>query len=312
MSSKYNRNMIDSAKISQLLSEIGFTDKEARVYLVILELNEALPSSIGRKAGVKRSTAYVILERLQKKGLISSVIRNGSLHFRAVDPQIFLNDQLEHYKQLEENIGHLSSILPDVMNIHHLFNAGTPQMSVFKGKDGLIQVMEDSLSASTELLCWCDVELATNTLLKDYFPKYLEGKMKRNIWLKGIFCKDKASLRHKKYQKEELREVYLIPKEKFPFDNEINIYDDKVSVISHEDAVGVIIQNEHIANTQRSIFNFAFEYAKIIEKEILTDEDKAYLYGDKNQNNEGLVRPEQNEWTKDYYKDHKQNVPPIL
>ena len=65
--------------------------------------------------------------------------------------------------------------------------------------------------------------------------------------------------------------MYLIPKEDYPFKNEINIYDDKIAIISHEDKMGVIIQNANIAETQRSIFNFAFKYAKIAEKELLKE-----------------------------------------
>ena len=53
------------------------------------------------------------------------------------------------------------------------------------------------------------------------------------------------------------------------FKNEINIYDDKVAIISHEDQIGVIIQNKNIADTQRSIFELGFEYAKILEKQKL-------------------------------------------
>lgn len=77
--------------------------------------------------------------------------------------------------------------------------------------------------------------------------------------------------------KEELREVYLVPKEKFPFENEINIYDDKVAIISHADKVGVIIQNQSIADTQKAIFKLAFEYAQIVESKTLTKEDLLYL-----------------------------------
>ena len=64
--------------------------------------------------------------------------------------------------------------------------------------------------------------------------------------------------------KEELRELYFIPRNEFPFKNEINIYDDKVAIISHEDNVGVILQNKNIADTQRSIHKLTFNYAKIL------------------------------------------------
>jgi hypothetical protein len=101
--------------------------------------------------------------------------------------------------------------------------------------------------------------------------------VQRKIWLRGIFCSDDTGLTFKKRGVSELREVHLVPKDKFPFKNEINIYDDKVAIISHQDEIGVIIQNQNIADTQRAIFNLAFEYAKILEKDLLTEEDLVYL-----------------------------------
>ncbi|MBT5823520.1 hypothetical protein HOH67_00115, partial [Candidatus Peregrinibacteria bacterium] len=102
-------------------------------------------------------------------------------------------------------------------------------------------------------------------------------KNKKNIFIRGLFLYEKEGLQFKKLSEKEKREIYLIPKEKFNFENEINIYNDKLSIISYKDKMGVIIQNAAIADTQRSIFNFAFEYAKMLEKDILTDEDRAYL-----------------------------------
>lgn len=267
--------MIDLEQTSSILQKLGFSDKEAHVYLVLLELNEALASTLARKTGVIRSTAYSILEHLQKRGLVSTVRRNGNTYYQAQNPHMFLSEKRSTVQDMQQALRSLEIDLPQILELHKEYK--TPQMSVFKGKEGLIQVMQDTLTTSTELLCWCDVDLATNTVLTDYFPEYLRQKMEKQIWLKGIFCYDQASLRHKKEQEVELREVYLIPKEEFPFDNEINIYDDKVAIISYEDEVGVIIQNEHIANTQRSIFNFAFKYARLHEHEVLTEEDKAYL-----------------------------------
>lgn len=154
----------------------------------------------------------------------------------------------------------------------------TPQMSVFRGKEGLIQVMEDTLTVKDKtLLCWSNIELNVYTTLEDYYPTYIMKKVASRVHLKGIFNYDKSALRFKQRGKDELREVYLIPKDLYHIDNEINIYDDKVAIISHQDQVGVIIQNEHIARTQRSIFNLAFAYAKIVEKDLLTKEDLLYL-----------------------------------
>lgn len=239
------------------LESIGFTEKEAITYLTLLELNEALPSTISRKSGVKRPTTYVILEQLQNKGFISHVNRKGNLFFRAVNPTRILEEE-------KNKLERLKYFLPELETLNQKFEV-TPQMSVYEGKEGLIQIMEDTLTTKTELCCWANPGIAME-LLEDYYPSYVEKKVEKKIWLRGIFCYDKVGKEFQSKGRKELREVYLIPTEKFPFKNEINIYDDKVAIISHEDKVGVIIQNKNIADTQRSIFNLAFEYAKILNK----------------------------------------------
>lgn len=248
-----------SEMLTQILQNIGLTEKESKIYLALLQLRDALPSIIAKRSGIKRPTAYVILEQLQKKGLVSYVKRGRTLYFRALNPNNFVEDQYNKYKGLE-------NALPDLLKMHESYVV-TPQMSVFESKEGLIKIMEDTLTTRTGLLCWADVTEAV-TSLKDYYPTYIAKKVKRKIFLRGIFCADKLAKRFQEHGEDELREVYLIPKEKFPFKNEINIYDDKVAIISHADQIGIIIQNKNIADTQRSIFELGFEYAKILDKSV--------------------------------------------
>ncbi len=239
------------------LESVGFSTKESLTYLTLLELNEALPSTIARKSGIKRPTVYVILEQLQNKGFISHVNKKGGLYFRAVAPIRILEEE-------KNKLERLKIFLPELEKLNQKYEV-TPQMSVYEGKEGLVQIMEDTLTAKTELCCWANPQIAMG-LLEDYYSTYVKKKVERKIWLRGIFCLDRIGQEFKAKGKEELREVYLIPAEKFPFKNEINIYDDKVAIISHEDKVGVILQNKNIADTQRAIFNLAFEYAKILDK----------------------------------------------
>jgi len=254
--------------LQALLKDFGLTENEAKIYLSLLELKEALPSTLSRREGIKRSTVYSVLEQLSEKGYVSSLKKNGYMHYRASSPEIISEIQKNKCRKLEE-------VLPELYSLSVRYGV-TPQMSVFEGKEGLIQIMEDTLTSKTELLCWCNGDLALKSL-EDYYPIYLKKKVEKKLWLKGVSTYDKASLEDKKKGEAELREVYLIPKEKYPIQNEINIYDDKVAIISHEDEVGVIIQNQNIADTQRAIFMMTFEYAKLLEPDLLTDEDKAYL-----------------------------------
>jgi len=240
----------------RVLEEAGMTNIEAKVYLALLEFGESLPGVIARRSGVKRSTTYLILNRLEDQGLVSKVKKGGHLHFHALNPYALAEKQHQKYRNLE-------LILPDLLALRRR-NSSKPQVSFFEGKAGLIQMMEDTLTSKTELLLWADVKLSVTTTLADYYPTYIKKKVKRGIWVRGIVNDDEVARSLKAREKEELREIYLIPKEEFPFENEINIYDNKIAIVSHTDQVGVIIENEHIAKTQRSIFRLAFKQAQRI------------------------------------------------
>lgn len=253
--------MILPEKLIERLEKLGFSQKEAQVYLTLLELNEAQPSNIARKSGLKRPTTYVLLENLQKRGLISKVKKKNVLYYRATRPEVFIENEKTRLKQLNASLDILSKSLPELLALHSQYLA-TPQMSVYYGKEGLIQVMEDTLTTKEDLLCWSNTDLAVNTLLKDYHPSYLKKKIQKKIFSKCLFLEDQIGLGFKKRSKKELREVKFLPKNLGKFENEINIYDDKVAILSHQDQVAIIIQNKHIADTQKAIFRLAFEIIK--------------------------------------------------
>jgi len=65
--------------------------------------------------------------------------------------------------------------------------------------------------------------------------------------------------------RQSLREIRLVPAREFNFNNEINIYDSCVAIISFgkgsQDVFGVIIESREVAETQRQIFEMAWRYA---------------------------------------------------
>lgn len=243
--------------LRKVLGDLGLNQKEVKVYLALLELSEALPSVIAKMAAIKRPTTYLILDQLKSKGLVSRVKKGAYFYFQPITPHFLVEDQYRKLTNIEE-------ALPELLSLHDKY-AVRPYVSIFEGENGLISIMQDTLSTSTDILTWADVSLATQTVLKDYYPSYIKEKVKRNIWNRGIVVDEKFGRAYQSRGDLELRELYLIPKEDYPFKNEINIYDDKMVIISHKDLIGVVIQNKSIADTQRSIFNFAFKYAKLLD-----------------------------------------------
>ena len=59
--------------LSKKLIKLGFTQKQALVYLACLQLGVATVLQIAQFAGLKRPIVYLILDDLEEKGLVSKV-----------------------------------------------------------------------------------------------------------------------------------------------------------------------------------------------------------------------------------------------
>jgi len=79
---KNNVNMDNSTV--QSLQMLGLNEREARVYLALLDLKKSGVLSIAKRAGIKRPTAYHVLESLKAKKLISSTTFRDVKDYRAL------------------------------------------------------------------------------------------------------------------------------------------------------------------------------------------------------------------------------------
>lgn len=57
----------------------------------------------------------------------------------------------------------------------------------------------------------------------------------------------------------------LVDKERFPFTNEINIFRNKMIIMSYADLLGVMVESEVIAKTQKSIFELSWLGASVAD-----------------------------------------------
>ena len=77
--------------ISDFLRSIGFTDKEAKLYMALQRYGTQATGQLAKKAGMNRGTAYLSLHSLLEKGLISKIIRNRVQYFSPRDPEHLLS-----------------------------------------------------------------------------------------------------------------------------------------------------------------------------------------------------------------------------
>ena len=95
-------------------------------------------------------------------------------------------------------------------------------------------------------------------------PNYLARRIAGGITQRALAEDSPEAREHLCNDTKELRQTILLPKDKFPFSNEINIFGNKLFIASYRDLLAVIIESEEIVRTQRTIFELAWLGAKQI------------------------------------------------
>jgi len=242
---------------SDILLKLGLNEKEAKIYLTCLELGTATVIEISRKSGVTRGSTYDILESMLDKGYVSKIHHDKHMVFTAVDPE-------KIKKQYQDSLRNFELVMPELKGLFH--KHAKPKVTYFEGIDGIKRVYEDTLTSTTEILNY-----ANSKEIRIHWPTYdhdyVRMRAKKKIFLKGIAPDDESGKTVKKDDKNFFRETRLLPSKSYKFTNEINIYDNKVAITSYADElVGIIIESEKIADTQRDIFKMAWAYAGLLKK----------------------------------------------
>lgn len=257
--------------IIESLRKIGFSEKEAVVYTHLIRLGAQPVSVIAERAKINRTTTYDIIENLTKKGLVSSIKKDGITHFKALDPKELVNylerEKVEHVKKLEKQQKEVEDLLPALISLENP-ESTKPKVAFFEGEKGMRQAYEDTLTSSEAILAYANVE-DMHKGLPDFFPDYYQRRgVQRKIHIKCIAPDNKTSIDRHRQDKKENREMVLIPSGKFDFSPEINIYEDKVLIASWREKMAIIIKSKEIADFHKQMYKLCWKQAALEHKKI--------------------------------------------
>lgn len=254
--------------LEKQLEKFGLSEKESQVYLASLELDAAGVSEIAKRAGLNRSTTYVILESLKKKGLVgvAGEKEHSTLVFTATSPERLQQLAEESVKKFTELVGIAQNIMPELKSMHK----GTkkkPRVRYFEGQEGLISAYEDTLTSTETIRAYASIENMHATL-RDYFPEYYHRRAGKGIRIRSIHPDTKEARERVQHDKEEFRDSALVPKDTYAFSPEINIYDNKIVFISLVEKFALIMESDELANALKKVFELSWKEAKRLNKEI--------------------------------------------
>lgn len=257
--------------ILEALQKIGFSEKEAKVYTHLIRLGPQPASVLSERAEINRTTTYDIIENLTKKGLIGSIKKGGITYFKALDPKELLNylerEKVEHVKKLEKQQAQIKELLPALISLENP-ESTKPKVTFYEGEKGMRQAYEDTLTSSETILAYANVE-DMHKGLPNFFPDYYNRRgVEKKIHIKCIAPDNKISKERHKHDKKENREMILIPKEKYDFSPEINVYEDKVLFASWREKMAIIIKSKEIADFHKQMYKLCWKQAKEEQKKL--------------------------------------------
>jgi HTH-type transcriptional regulator, sugar sensing transcriptional regulator len=235
--------------LNSVLAQFGLGFKEDDVYLALLELGTSSVAKIAKKAGIKRTTVYDVLNGLEKKGLVGQTVKGKKRLFYAEEPE-------KLGKLLDEKKEMLEEALPQLKSIYN--TAGSkPKIRYYEGKEGLKEVYRDTLSHDGELQAFAS-ENIVKYLGEDFASEYMSKRVGVNIFAKVIGPDNEEMQKYKKVDKDGFKKTKLVPEKKFPFTMEMNIYGNRVALMSFSENMGMIIESNEISDNMKLLFDLAW------------------------------------------------------
>lgn len=247
-------------ELANELKKLGFSDNKAGVYLAALKLGAAPASDIAKKAGLRRTTTYKLLEELVSEGLMDIDYGSKVKTYLAQSPHSLIELFNEKKKSADQ-------LLPQLLQ-QFSQTAHQPTIRFYSGLRGIKKAFEEGLETKEKVLyTYSPIKDVLEHLGTAFARHYIDKRRK-----KGIIRKALRQTSDKKNEMETwefyasddavMRQVRFLPPE-IRFDTMIQIYDNKISIISFEkDQFSFIIENEQLAAFMKSLFNLTWQNAK--------------------------------------------------
>ncbi|MFZ2976175.1 MAG: helix-turn-helix domain-containing protein [Candidatus Moraniibacteriota bacterium] len=241
------------------LKLIGLEEKEAKVYLAALELGATNIHDLSEKSGIKRSTVYEMLKKLEPMGLITESIK-GKRKIYIASPPEKLKKSIRKKEQL------LNQILPELCSLD---NTGTakPKITYYEGQAGLRQIYNLALETTTKKVDWVSpIRPIIETVGEKFLEEHIEKRAKEKYWVRSIQITEQQVDTYKYLDPTTFDKTYRRVKfapHGLDIPTVFGIWDNKVAILStRKEGFGMIIESKDLVRTMRTFYELLWNASK--------------------------------------------------
>ena len=245
-------------EMTETLEKLGLHPKEASVYLATLELGTASVEAIARKAETKRPTTYLVLDDLQRRGLVSLVPRAKKTLYTAESPELILSE-INRKEDL------LKRFMPNLLAVYNA-KKEKPQVQLFEGKDGMRQVY-DKLIASGEVRFFATIR-DVESVLPEVVEEVKQAAEQRRLKIKEILTQRPEDLAYaNSVTHDDYYEQRFVKDKQADFFTDNAVFGDAVVFFSYKPTLfAVVITSKGISQSLRTLFEMAWAGAMHYEQ----------------------------------------------
>lgn len=242
--------------IAHALQTIGLPEKETAIYLAALELGQDGVAHIARKANIKRPTAYLVLEALQKRGLIHSIAKGARTLYGAEEPKKLFGIVAEKQRALDTILPHLEAI--------NNRSATKPSVRFYEGEKGVLRIYEE-IYASKEIRLWGSIQAMPrkfSTILESFIAS--QKKEKKIVY--DLLTDTPTDRTYAKRVARSGYEIRFFPKELYVATDSA-LFDNKLAFIAFSpEPHGLIVEGEEMTKSFHSLWELAWRGATPYKK----------------------------------------------
>ncbi len=240
------------------LISIGLTSGEARVFLSLLKLGSAKVGQIVKDSHVSYSKVYDVLDRLSAKGLVSHIILGNVRYYNAVEPyrleEYIKSKEQEVRKQLER----ANKVIPELAKIANR-NRQNDMAEIFIGDKGIRTAYEILLrdATSKDLLYYFYPFEGYHPIASPFYSRLYLFQKQKKVQQRGIATFDFKQSKHYAEIAKGVKMKFV----DFPLPATMDIFKDKLLIISWENVIGILISSKEIAGHFRNYFDNIWKLA---------------------------------------------------
>lgn len=245
------------------MRNLGFNQKEAKVYLALLQLGQASAYAVSKRADIKKPTTYFVLEELIDRGVVKKIPRTKTMQFVAIRPEVLFNTVKTRIHTTEEEV------LPELKALSRVKDYKV-RVSYYEGLDGIREMYNElyELAAGKEYVAFYAHAKDAPPELLQFFWESNEELRRHNIRRRGLTADDKTLQEF--FQPRNLKKFDIklkkLPLSKYNSNISIEILKNHTFIISHRHLQGIVIDNPDIARVLKQIFELVWDREDVGDK----------------------------------------------